>query len=135
LFEGLTMGRSRAIAQYPRAGEPWTVEEDRQLLELVKEGMVNHPNVSLWSYGSGPATFAAKALGRTQSAVQARLHILRVVSGHQRAGKITIDVVTRRHVNIAIEVGVESPSVTKPPVAAESSPEDPSTLVHVHVDE
>ena len=58
---------------FPRSGTPWTVAEERRLLELYAEGSRLYPTKGVAAIGPGtPSWHAAKTLGRTGSSVQSR---------------------------------------------------------------
>ena len=67
-----------------RANQPWTVAEDRHLLELLRKySQQSSLSISSWKPGS-PSALAARELGRSTCAVQARYRTLRVVEEHRR---------------------------------------------------
>jgi hypothetical protein len=70
---------------YPRAGEPWTVAEDRRLLRLMSAA-VKKTTRSPFSYlPDSPSAEVARALGRTAEGIMARFAILRVAEQHRAA--------------------------------------------------
>lgn len=67
--------RLKLRVTYPRAGEPWSLSEDRRLFRLVKTDLTISPSSPVLSA-------AASKLGRTPNALYARLQTLRVVRAY-----------------------------------------------------